>query len=138
MSRKSLAHFPERLFYKIGDVAEILEVKPYVIRYWESEFSFLTPDKSVAGQRVYRRQDVENLLVIKKLLYVDRYSIEGARKRFLELRKNGEMKEIREELTEEVIERVSSFSEEAATEISRIAQEISSLVKKPSKTVFKF
>ena len=128
MSRKSLAHFPERLFYKIGDVAEILEVKPYVIRYWESEFSFLTPDKSVAGQRVYRRQDVENLLVIKKLLYIDRYSIEGARKRFLELRKSGEMKEIREELTEEVVERVSLFSEEAASEISRIAQEISSLV----------
>lgn len=138
MSKKSLKHFPERLFYKIGDVAEIVGVKPYVIRYWETEFSFLAPDKSVAGQRVYRRMDVENLLVIKQLLYVDRYSIEGARKRFLEIRKTGEMKELKEELTEKVVEQVSAISDEQASEISKLAKELSTLVRQPSKSVFKF
>jgi DNA-binding transcriptional MerR regulator len=79
---------PDRLFFKIGDVAELADVKPYVLRYWETEFPMIAPEKSQSGQRVYRRRDVETVLLIKQLLYGERYSIEGARKRIRELRKD--------------------------------------------------
>jgi len=88
---------PDRLFFRIGDVAELIGVKPYVLRYWESEFSMINPQKSPSGQRVYRRSDVEMVLMIKHLLYEERYSIEGARKRIKELRKEGEWKLFKEE-----------------------------------------
>ncbi|OFZ81662.1 MAG: hypothetical protein A2583_01825 [Bdellovibrionales bacterium RIFOXYD1_FULL_53_11] len=77
---------PDRLFFRIRDAAEIVGVKPYVLRYWESEFPVISPDKSGSGQRVYKRADLENLLKIKHLLYSERYSIEGARKRLRELK----------------------------------------------------
>jgi DNA-binding transcriptional MerR regulator len=72
--------FPEKLFYRIGDVAEITGIKPHVLRYWESEFSGLHPRKNRAGQRIYERRDVELIIEIKKLLYEQRYTISGARK----------------------------------------------------------
>ena len=75
-----------REFYKIGDVAEIIGVKPYVLRYWETEFPTIAPKKSTSGQRVYRHEDVETVQMIKHLLYNERYSIEGARKKIRELR----------------------------------------------------
>ncbi len=88
---------PERLYFRIGDVSKISGVKPHVLRYWESEFPFISPEKSVTGQRVYRRKHVEAVLLIKRLLYSERYSIEGAKKRIRELRKVGELKNFREE-----------------------------------------
>lgn len=88
---------PDRLYFRIGDVAELLGIKPYVLRYWESEFSMISPQKSSSGQRVYRRSDVETVLMIKHLLYEERYSIEGARKRIKELRKEGELRVFKEE-----------------------------------------
>ena len=84
---------PDRLYFRIGDVAELIGVKPYVLRYWESEFPMIAPEKSPSGQRVYRRTDVETVMLIKQLLYTERYSIEGARKRISELRKHGELKQ---------------------------------------------
>ncbi len=83
---ESLARVPEKLFFRIGEVAELLEVKTYVLRFWETEFPMVSPQKSRSGQRVYRKKDVEMLLLIKHLLYVERFSIEGARKRIRELR----------------------------------------------------
>ena len=80
-SVKSQITFPDKLFYKIGDVSRIVGVEPYVLRYWETEFSFLKPRKNKSGQRVYVKKDVELLLSIKKLLYQERYTIEGVRKR---------------------------------------------------------
>jgi DNA-binding transcriptional MerR regulator len=74
------SRFPEKLFYRIGDVAEITGIKPHVLRYWETEFSGLHPRKNRAGQRIYERRDVELILEIKKLLYEQRYTISGARK----------------------------------------------------------
>ncbi|MBI3325295.1 MAG: MerR family transcriptional regulator [Nitrospinae bacterium] len=71
--------FPEKLFYRIGDVSEITGIKPHVLRYWESEFSGLHPRKNRVGQRIYERRDVELVLEIKKLLYEQRYTISGAR-----------------------------------------------------------
>lgn len=74
--------FPDKLFYKIGEVSRIAGVEPYVLRYWETEFSFLNPRKNKSGQRVYVRKDLDLVLQIKKLLYEDRFTIEGVRKRF--------------------------------------------------------
>src|ERR1700690_3778504 len=70
---------PDKLYFKIGEVAELLGVEPYVLRYWESEFPKLSPKKSGTGHRLYRRKDVELLLRIKHLLYEKRFTIEGAR-----------------------------------------------------------
>ena len=70
---------PDKLYFKIGEVSELLGVEPYVLRYWESEFPVLSPKKSGAGHRLYRRKDVELLLRIKHLLYEKRFTIEGAR-----------------------------------------------------------
>jgi DNA-binding transcriptional MerR regulator len=74
------SRFPDKLFYRIGDVSEITGIKPHVLRYWESEFSGLHPRKNRAGQRIYERRDVELVLEIKKLLYEQRYTISGAKK----------------------------------------------------------
>jgi DNA-binding transcriptional MerR regulator len=70
---------PDKLYFKIGEVSELLGVEPYVLRYWESEFQALSPKKSGTGHRLYRRKDVELLLRIKHLLYEKRFTIEGAR-----------------------------------------------------------
>jgi DNA-binding transcriptional MerR regulator len=70
---------PDKLYFKIGEVSELLAVEPYVLRYWESEFPVLSPKKSGTGRRLYRRKDVELLLRIKHLLYEKRFTIEGAR-----------------------------------------------------------
>jgi DNA-binding transcriptional MerR regulator len=72
--------FPDKLFYRIGDVSEITGIKPHILRYWEAEFSGLHPRKNRAGQRIYERRDVELILEIKKLLYEQRYTISGAKK----------------------------------------------------------
>jgi DNA-binding transcriptional MerR regulator len=72
--------FPDKLFYRIGDVTEITGIKPHILRYWEAEFSGLHPRKTRAGQRLYERRDVELVLEIKKLLYEQRYTISGAKK----------------------------------------------------------
>ena len=71
---------PNKLYYKIGDVCEIVGVEAHVLRYWETEFRDLSPPKNKSGQRTYRPKDVELLLCIKKLLYEDGFTIAGARK----------------------------------------------------------
>jgi DNA-binding transcriptional MerR regulator len=88
---EKLALIPDRMYFRIGDVSEITGIKPYVLRFWEKEFGFLHPVKNDSGQRIYRRSDVESVLLIKRLLYQERYSIEGAKKKISELRKNGDL-----------------------------------------------
>lgn len=75
---------PDRLYFRIGEVSDITGVPPYVLRYWESEFPALQPRKSGGGQRLYRKRDVGMILEIKKLLYQDRYTVAGARRRLTE------------------------------------------------------
>ncbi len=75
---------PQKLYYRIGEVAEIAEVKPHVLRYWETEFGFLSPQKNEGNQRLYSLKDLEKVLLIRKLLYEDRFTIEGAKRRFRE------------------------------------------------------
>jgi DNA-binding transcriptional MerR regulator len=76
----SPSEIPNKLYFKIGEVARLTGVKPYVLRYWETEFNGLGPKKSGTNQRQYRRKDVELVLEIKRLLYEKRFTIEGARK----------------------------------------------------------
>jgi DNA-binding transcriptional MerR regulator len=94
MSRSAVA-IPEKLFFKIGEVCELAGVQAHVLRYWESEFPMLAPQKNRAGQRVYRKRDVEMALRIKDLLYEDQYTIAGAKKRLAnDLRGGGKLKVI--------------------------------------------
>lgn len=93
---KSDIPIPDKLFYKIGEVSKIVGVEPYVLRYWETEFPFLKPRKNKSGQRVYIKKDVEFLLYIKRLLYHERYTIEGVRKRL----GNNSIRDVEPEITE--------------------------------------
>src|SRR5687768_9613051 len=72
---------PNKLFFKIGEVCEITDTQPYVLRYWESEFPALAPAKNSSGQRIYRRRDIDTVLRIKQLLYEEGFTIAGAKKR---------------------------------------------------------
>ena len=76
---------PEKRYYRIGEVSRITDVKSYVLRYWESEFRWMAPQKSRSKQRLYRRRDIDMILLIKKLLYGQRYTIAGARKKLREM-----------------------------------------------------
>ncbi len=78
---------PEKQYFKIGEVSEILNVEPYVLRYWESEFKILKPTRTRARQRLYHKRDLELLLEIKHLLYDEKFTIAGAKKRLQEMKK---------------------------------------------------
>ena len=80
MNQAAIA-IPEKLFFKIGEVCELAGVQAHVLRYWETEFPMLAPQKNRAGQRTYRRRDVEMALRIKQLLYDEQYTIAGAKKK---------------------------------------------------------
>lgn len=71
---------PDKIYYKIGEIAQLLQLKPSVLRFWESEFSPLAPRKSGSGQRLYTKDDLELVRQIRKLLYDDKLTIEGAKK----------------------------------------------------------
>lgn len=114
-----LGQIPNKLAFKIGEVADMLGVKAYVLRYWETEFDILKPKKSKHNQRMYERKDVENLFLIKKLLYRDRFSIEGARSALKKLRKdNTRVKQIKT---------IAEHVEEAKDKVFDLLDEISSL-----------
>ena len=80
---------PEKIYFKIGEVCELLDVQAHVLRYWETEFSMLSPQKNKSGQRSYRRRDVEIALRIKQLLYNEMFTIAGARKKLQQEIKDG-------------------------------------------------
>ncbi len=80
---------PDKTHFKIGEVAKLLDLEPYVLRYWEKEFDVLEPDKTDSGQRSYQREDIELLATIERLLYTEMFTIDGARRQ-LELARNGE------------------------------------------------
>ena len=91
---------PEKLFFKIGEVCDLTGVQAHVLRYWESEFPMLSPQKNRAGQRTYRKRDVEITLRIKELLYDDQYTIAGAKKRLAtELRGASKLKVVTSEMS---------------------------------------
>lgn len=77
-----------KLYYSIREVSQITSLKQYVLRYWETEFSELNPAKNRAGNRIYRIGDIKTIFLIKKLLYIDKYTIEGARQQLKKMRQN--------------------------------------------------
>ena len=83
---------PVQQFFSIGDVCELTELKPHVLRYWEGQFRFLHPAKNRSGNRVYSRREVELILLVKHLLYTEKYTIEGARQRLDQQRRGGALK----------------------------------------------
>ncbi|HYN02364.1 MAG TPA: MerR family transcriptional regulator [Vicinamibacteria bacterium] len=105
---------PNKLFFKIGEVCEITDTQPYVLRYWESEFPALAPAKNSSGQRIYRRKDIETVLRIKQLLYEEGFTIAGAKKRLeAELGGRGPTPNAMASLPETVVTNVEPGSEPA-------------------------
>lgn len=120
MELETPVDIPDRMFFKIGEVANIVGVRPYVLRYWETEFPFLSPNKSNSQQRLYSRKDLETILLIKHLLYDLKFSIAGAKKRMSELRKKGELVEARKikvSIEQEKWEKMRSSIEQAKQEL---------------------
>ena len=83
---------PVQEFFSIGEVCELTGLKPHVLRYWESQFKFLNPAKNRSGNRVYQRREVELVVLVKHLLYIEKYTIDGARQKVDEHRKKGQLK----------------------------------------------
>jgi DNA-binding transcriptional MerR regulator len=98
---QSASRIPEKLFFRIGEVCDLIKVQPHVLRYWETEFPMLAPQKNRAGQRVYRRKDVEMVLRIHDLLYEEKFTIAGAKKKLLDESRAGSL---RARLAEDVAE----------------------------------
>lgn len=80
---ETATRIPEKLFFRIGEVCELIKVQPHVLRYWETEFPMLAPHKNRAGQRVYRRKDVEMVMRIRDLLYEEKFTIAGAKRQLM-------------------------------------------------------
>lgn len=87
-----------RIYYSIGEVCDLTGLKPHVLRYWETQFEVMNPTKNRAGNRVYRPKDIDLIVLVKRLLYEKKFTIEGARKRLLELRSEGELEEQKQEV----------------------------------------
>ncbi|MGH7718158.1 MAG: MerR family transcriptional regulator, partial [Gemmatimonadaceae bacterium] len=83
---------PVQEFFSIGEVCELTDLKPHVLRYWESQFRFLSPAKNRSGNRAYQRREIELILLVKHLLYDEKYTIDGARKKVDEHRKSGTLR----------------------------------------------
>ena len=102
---ESASIIPEKLFFRIGEVCDLIKVQPHVLRYWETEFPMLAPQKNRAGQRVYRRKDVEMVLRIRDLLYEEKFTIAGAKKRLQDESRGGAPRvKFAEEVSTEKIE----------------------------------
>ncbi len=83
---------PVQEFFSIGDVCQLTDLKPHVLRYWESQFRFLNPAKNRSGNRVYQRREIELIMLVKHLLYTEKYTIEGARRCIEHYRRTGALK----------------------------------------------
>ncbi len=88
----------KKVYYSIGEVCDLTGLKPHVLRYWESQFDVLNPTKNRAGNRVYRAKEIEIVLLVKHLLYEEKYTIEGANQRLAELRSEGALEEERQDV----------------------------------------
>ena len=93
-TESSAAADPVQELFSIGEVCELTGLKPHVLRYWESQFRFLSPAKNRYGNRVYQRREVELIMLVKHLLYSEKYTIEGARQKVDEHRKGGDLKAV--------------------------------------------
>jgi DNA-binding transcriptional MerR regulator len=88
----------KKAYYSIGEVCDLTGLKPHVLRYWETQFEMLQPNKNRAGNRVFRPQEIELILLVRHLLYEEKFTIEGARQKLRELRREGALEEERQEV----------------------------------------
>src|SRR5271166_4904050 len=121
---------PDKLYFKIGEVSELLGVEPYVLRYWETEFPVLSPKKSGTGHRLYRRKDVELLLRIKHLLRDKRFTIEGARQSL-----QAEAKAPKPRVVKAKVRQQELFSDDPLPEIRRELADILEMLKRDPEVV---
>jgi DNA-binding transcriptional MerR regulator len=113
---------PVQEFFSIGEVCDLTGLKPHVLRYWESQFRFLNPAKNRSGNRVYQRREVELVMLVKHLLYDEKYTIEGARQKVDEHRKSGDLKVIaRGALTVEALESLEGDLRDLVTLLDSLA-----------------
>src|SRR6476661_11131413 len=100
---------PIREFFSMGDVCSLTDLKPHVLRYWESQFRFLHPAKNRSGNRVYQRREIELIMLVRQLLYTEKYTIDGARQKIDDYRKSGELKAVaRAALDNQTVESMES------------------------------
>lgn len=130
---------PDKLFFRIGEVGRITGVKPYVLRYWETVFPRIRPQKTRSGQRLYRRKDVETVLLVKKLLWDQRFTIEGARKKLREVQgadaAEDELRAKRSDKRTADLEETLRLAEARADEAEARAREAAERVKSLEKAV---
>lgn len=127
---------PDRMFFRIGEVADLLGVKTHVLRYWETEFPMVVPKKSGSGHRVYQKPEVETLALIQKLLYEERFSIEGARRFLKQLRQEGSLKSARQRM----LAPATAAGAPTATHVAvgELAQELKKLALTPITEFFRY
>ena len=89
-----MAPEPVKEFFSMGDVCNLTDLKPHVLRYWESQFRFLHPAKNRSGNRVYQRREIELIMLVRQMLYTEKYTIDGARQKIDEYKKNGELRSV--------------------------------------------
>jgi DNA-binding transcriptional MerR regulator len=109
---------PVQEFYSIGEVCSLTDLKPHVLRYWESQFRFLNPAKNRSGNRVYKGREVELIMLVKHLLYTEKFTIDGARQRIDHYRRTGELK----------VSARRAFEAEMAQEIRTTVEEVVSIL----------
>lgn len=124
-------HIPDKLYFKIGEVAKLIGVEPYVLRYWETEFPQITPVKSKTNQRLYKRHDVETIVAIRELLYDQKFTISGAKRKLKEIqretRKHSDDSQIALDLDPE--ESFNQPQSEFQNEVQNIIQEMDDFLK---------
>ncbi len=129
---ESLSHpqIPDKLFFKIGEVAQLTGTKPHVLRYWESEFKMLRPAKGESGQRIYRRKDVELIFSIKQLLYEENFTIAGAKKQLQRRRairaetNRSKTKQQKGQLTQEASDQQDLFDGQKPIDVNWMRKEL--------------
>ena len=116
---------PVQEFYSIGEVCSLTDLKPHVLRYWESQFRFLNPAKNRSGNRVYKGREVELIMLVKHLLYTEKFTIDGARQKIDHYRRTGELK----------VSARRAFEAEMAEEIRTTVEEVLGILdgKQPTK-----
>lgn len=117
---QEIASIPDRFGFKIGDVADLLGIKQYVLRYWEQEFELLKPKKATNNQRFYTKKDVENAFLIRKLLYRDKFSIEGARQALKDVKFVVKKEKDKEKDFSSVIQRMDFVQDQIKNFVSEI------------------
>jgi DNA-binding transcriptional MerR regulator len=126
--QQAIESLSEKTYYRIGEVAKITRVKPYVLRFWESEFNVISPPKSRSKQRMYRKKDIETILTIKDLLYRQGFTIKGARARLADIAREERRAEAQQGLPAQVAQPAAPTQGQILAEIRAELEELRALL----------